>query len=99
MSTAPHRPASKTAREPWLVARASSPRPKPRLRYGGVRLPTAERSLAVADQDLVTSCADLRTVGLQASQHPHGVVIRRLAELAHGGRAGRALLRRSLLLS
>ena len=58
----------------------------------------ATRSLAVADQDLVASCADLRTIGLQASQHPHGVLICGLAELTDCGRAGSAFLRRSLLL-
>ena len=55
-------------------------------------------SLAVADQDLVASCADLRTIGLQASQHSHGVLICGLAELPDCGRAGGTLLRRSLLL-
>ena len=54
--------------------------------------------LTVTEQDLVTGCADLRAIGLQARQHPHGVLIRGLAELAHGGRAGGPLLRGSLLL-
>ena len=56
-------------------------------------------SLAVADQDFVAGCADLRTIGLQASQHPHGVLICGLAKLTDCGRAGGAFLRRSLLLT
>jgi len=42
--------------------------------------------------------ADLRTIGLQASQHPHGVLICGPAELTDRGRAGSAFLRRSVLL-
>jgi len=52
----------------------------------------------VTDQDLIASRADLRPIGLQTCQHPHGVLICRLAELPHGGRAGGAFLRRPLLL-
>jgi len=57
---------------------------------------TAGHSLAVADQDLVASCADVRAIGLQASQHSHGVLIGGLAELTDRGRTGGTLVRRSL---
>ena len=56
-----------------------------------------DQSLAVTDQDLVACCANLRTISLQACQHSHAVLICRLAELSHGGRASGALLRSSLL--
>jgi hypothetical protein len=66
---------------------------------GGVGLQiTHTQSLAVADQDLVASVADLRTIGLQTCQHPHGVLVGRLAVLLDCWCAGGALLRRSLLL-
>ena len=43
------------------------------------------------ERALVASCAG--TIGLQASQHPHGVLICRLAEFTDCGRAGGTVLR------